>query len=172
MQVVAEHVETRGMNAVAEAVIAEERRRHGRWSVSGAYASVQGRRLPLVDISIGGFLARLPEDGGEIESPLEGRIYWKGSRELIDFPFSADIVRRLGGGKNIAAQFQALEGESIDRLLQFLSAIEAERHQRIDRQQRAAERRVLTRRFGLWGVVAGSVLAALYLVWLFGLSGH
>ena len=55
------------MNAVAETVIAEERRRHGRWSVSGAYALVDGRRLPLIDISIGGFLARLPEDGRRSE---------------------------------------------------------------------------------------------------------
>ena len=159
------------MNAVAEAVIIEERRRHGRWSVTGAYASVQGRRLPLVDISIGGFLARLPDDGRDIESPLEGTIYWKGSREVIDFPFSADIVRRLNDGENIAAQFQALAGESIDSLLRFLSAIEAEQRHRIDRQQRAAERRILIRKLGLWSVTGISVLTAVYLFWLFGLSG-
>ena len=132
---------------------------------------MQGRRLPLVDISIGGFLARLPDDGRDIESPLEGTIYWKGSREVIDFPFSADIVRRLNDGENIAAQFQALAGESIDSLLRFLSAIEAERHHRIDRQQRAAERRILIRKLGLWSVTGISVLTAVYLFWLFGLSG-
>lgn len=159
------------MNAVAEAVIIEERRRHGRWSVSGAYALVQGRRLPIIDISIGGFLARLPDDGREVGTPLEGTIYWKGSRELIEFPFSADIVRRLNDGENIAAQFQALAGESIDSLLRFLSAIEAERHQRIDRQQRAAERRILFRKLGFWSVAGISALVAVYLVWLFGLSG-
>lgn len=159
------------MNAVAETVIAEERRRHGRWSVTGAYASVQGSRLPLIDISIGGFLARLPEDGRQIGTPLEGTIYWKGRRELIEFPFSADIVRRLNDGKSAAFQFQPLAGESIDALLRFLSAIEAERHQRIEDQQRAAERRILSRKLGLWGVVGGSVLTGLYLFWLFGLSG-
>ena len=160
------------MNAVAETVIAEERRRHGRWSVTGAYASVDGRRLPLIDISIGGFLARLPEDRREIDTPLEGTIYWKGRDELIEFPFSADIVRRLHNGQSIAAQFQSLAGESIDSLLRFLSAIEAERHQRIASQQRSAERRILFRRLGLWSVVGGSVLIALYLFWVFGLSGH
>lgn len=160
------------MNAVAETVIAEERRRHGRWSATGAYALVEGRRLPLIDISIGGFLARQPEDGQEVSTPLEGTIYWQGRDEMIEFPFSADIVRRLNNGQSIAAQFQSLAGESIDSLLRFLSAIEAERHQRIEKQQRAAERRILLRKLGLWSVVGCSVLIALYAFWIFGLSGH
>ncbi|UUX50975.1 PilZ domain-containing protein [Nisaea acidiphila] len=159
------------MNAVAEAAIGQERRRHGRWSVSGAYAAVQGRKLPLIDISIGGFLARLPGEGGDVSSPLEGTIYWRGSRELIEFPFSAEIVRRLDSGESVAAQFHALEGESIDTLLRFLSAIEAERRERIEGEQRAAMRRILLRKLALWGVAGASILAALWLVWQFGLNG-
>lgn len=156
------------MSAVAEVAIGEERRRHGRWSVTGAYADVQGRKLPLIDVSIGGFLARLPDDG-DISSPLEGTIYWRGGRELIEFPFSAEIVRRIGEG-NVAAQFHSLEGESIDTLLRFLSAIEAERHRRIEGQQRAAERRILMRKMTLWGVAGLSLVAALWFVWQFGFS--
>lgn len=159
------------MNAVAEAAIGQERRRHGRWAVSGAYAIVRDRKLPLIDISIGGFFARLPDEGGKVASPLEGTIYWRGTRELIEFPFSADIVRRPDGEGRFAAQFHALEGESIDTLLRFLSAIEAERRERIERQQRGAERRVLLRKLAFWGVAGVSLLAALWLVWQFGLRG-
>lgn len=159
------------MSAVAEAAIGQERRRHGRWSVSGAYAAVQGRKIPLIDISIGGFFARLPDEGGHVSSPLDGTIYWRGTRETIEFSFSADIVRRPDEGGSFAAQFHSLEGESIDTLLRFLSAIEAERRERIERQQRGAERRVLMRKLALWGVIGGSLLAALWLVWQFGLNG-
>jgi len=159
------------MSAVAEAAIGRERRRHGRWSVTGAYAVIQGRKIPLIDISIGGFFARLPDDGGQMSSPLEGTIYWRGARETIEFPFGADIVRRPDEGGSFAAQFHSLEGEAIDTLLRFLSAIEAERRERIERHQRRAERRVLLRKLAFWGVVGISLLAALWLVWTFGLGG-
>lgn len=159
------------MDAVAGTAIGRERRRHGRWSVSGAYAAIQkNRKLPIVDISIGGFLARLPDDGREVGSLLEGTIYWRGDRERIEFPFRADIVRRLDSGEKVAAQFQELEGESIDNLLRFLSAVEAERHERIEREQRAAERRILLRKLLVRSVIGLSICAGLYFAWLFGFS--
>lgn len=159
------------MDAVAGTAIGQERRRHGRWSVHGAHAAIQrGRKLTLIDVSIGGFLATLPDDGKDVSTPIEGMIHWRGQRETIAFPFRADIVRRLDSGESVAAQFNELEGESIDALLRFLSAIEAERHERIDRQQRAAGRRILMRKMALWSVAGVSVLAAFYLVWQFGFT--
>lgn len=159
------------MTAVAEPAIGRERRRHGRWRVEGGHVAVSGQNWPLVDISIGGFQARAIGDLPPLSPDFEGNIVWRQGREAINFHFRASVVRRDAETGFLAAEFEPLEGEEIDTLLRMLSAIEEERYLKLEREQRAAARRIFLRRALVTGVALGSIGLAVYLFWLFGLSG-
>lgn len=117
-----------------------DRRQHGRWEVSGATVSIEDETFSVVDISIGGFQARIEGGVFHVGQDLDGMLVRAGKSTRNHLDFSARIVRVDDESNLFAAAFEPLEGQQIDRLLSLLSSIDAERRKDKERMHRARDR--------------------------------
>lgn len=140
-----------------------DRRQHRRHEAV-ALVEVAGARWHLVDISLGGFAARVDDTGVVSLQPVAGRISGRIRGEPYRIDFSGRIVRLEAGTGVAAVRFDDLPDESLDRLMHVLALLEqdwAAAVERLDRQRRLAElRRKLARAGAIAAALAVAVAAA------------
>ncbi len=147
--------------------VVNERRRTFRLPADDTVALMGETELPVFDLSLGGFRAKVEDPSVQIGDMMTGQLIWRGRSQAVSMRFQAQLMRLEGGQAGFS--FDEIAATEMDMLLRIMTGIEAERITRIESLQDAEDRRVRTQRMMLGGViVAFLVILGLIGLWQFG----
>ena len=150
--------------------VVNERRRTFRLPADDTVVLIDAVELPVFDLSLGGFRAKIEDPSVSLGDRLTGQIIWRGRSQAVSMRFQAQLMRLEGGQAGLA--FDDIPAVEMDILLRIMTGIEAERITRIESLQEAEDRRVRNQRATLGGaIVFGLVVLGVIGLWQFGVFG-